>query len=233
MKTVTLIIACAVATSLYAQETGVDANNNVLGAVATFGAAGAGVGGSNVIFNPPKPIDGKVHVFDTWRNNAIIQTTSGMTLRLRDNINLNAKRNVFESKIGTDSVFTFDFTNIEKMVVNNKTYQNVFSPVEGGYRLFEVVAETEDFSIYKDYRIDIKQGNPNPMLAQTNDKYIMKDSYYVKKGKSFKKFKLKKSSFLKLAGGKSDLLEEYASKNRLNFRDEADLEKIASYYGTL
>ena len=154
-------------------------------------------------------------------------------MRLRDNINLNARRNVFESKIGTDSVFTFDFTNIEKMVVNNKTYKNIFSPVEGGYRLVEVVAETDDFAIYKDYKIDIKEGSPNPMLAQQNDKYLMKDSYYVKKGRSFKKFKLKKSSFLKLAGSKADMLEAYADKNDLNFRDEKDLEKIASYYGSL
>lgn len=233
MKKVFLILMCSLGILSYGQRTGVDQNNNVLGAVASFGPDGANVGGSSVIYNPPKPIDGTVHVFKSWDNNAIIQTTSGMTLRLKDNINLNARRNVFESKIGVDSVFTFDFTNIEKMVVNNKTYKNVFSPVEGGYRLFEVVVETKDFAIYKDYRVDIKQGNPNPMLAQTNDKYLMKDTFYVKKGKSFKKFKLKKSSFLKLAGSKADKLEEFASKNKLNFKDNKDLEKIASYYGTL
>ncbi|WP_298351813.1 hypothetical protein [uncultured Dokdonia sp.] len=234
MKKIAIVVMCVLATSLYAQrDDAVDANNNVLGALASYGPDGAGVGGSSVVFNPSRPIDGSVHVFDTWRNNAIIQTTGGMTLRLRDNINLNAKRNVFESKIGRDSVFTFDFTNIEKMVVNNKTYKNIFSPVEGGYRLVEVVAETDDFAIYKDYKIDIKEGNPNPMLAQQNDKYVMKDSYYVKKGRSFKKFKLKKSNFLKLAGKKADQLEAYADKNNFNFRDEKDLEKIASYYGTL
>lgn len=233
MRKIAMVVLCVLATSLYAQKTGVNTNNNVLGAVATYGPDGANVGGASIIFNPSRPIDGTVHVFDTWRNNAIIQTTGGMTLRLRDNINLNAKRNAFESKIGTDSVFTFDFTNIEKMVVNNKTYKNIFSPVEGGYRLVEVVAETGDFAIYKDYKIDIKEGSPNPMLAQKNDKYLMKDSYYVKKGRSFKKFKLKKSNFLKLAGKKADQLEAYADKNNLNFRDEKDLEKIASYYGTL
>lgn len=233
MKNVILIVMTLLVSSLYGQREGVDNNNNVLGAIASFGPDGANVGGSSVIFNPPKPIDGSVYVFKTWDNNAIIQTTNDMTLRLRNNINFNARRNVFESRIGKDSVFTFDFTNIEKMVVNNKTYQNIFSPIEGGYRLVEVVVDTEDFTIYKDYSVDIKEASPNPMLVQKNDKYLMRDSFYVKKGKSFKKFKLKKSNFLKLAGKKSDLLEAFAKKNNLDFKDYADLEKIASYYGTL
>lgn len=233
MKNFVFVFFAVLMSSLTAQETGVNVNNNVLGAVATFGPDGAGVGGTSVIFNPPRPIDGTVYVLDTWNNDAVIETSGGLTLRLRNNINLNAYKNVFESKIGTDSIFTFDFTNIEKMVVNNKTYKNIFSPIDGGYRVYEVVAETDDFSILKDYKVEIKKGNPNPMLAQANDKYLMKDNYYVKTDNSFNKFKLKKSNFLKLAGNKSKMLEDYASKNDLNFRDENDLERIASYYVAL
>ncbi len=211
----------------------VDTNNNILGALATYGPDGINVGGSSLIRNPPKPIDGTVYLFDGWNNNAVLETSKNQKFRLR-NINFNAKRNVFESQIvGTDSIFTFDFTNIEKISVKNRVFKNVYSPVDGGYRVFEVVAETADFEIYKDYTIDIREGNPNPLLARANDKYIMRDSYYVKKGKSFKKFKLKKSDILKVAGKKSEELEKYAKDNNLSFKNERDLRKIASYYATL
>lgn len=233
MKKVMILTLSLLGGVLYAQRTGVSQASNVLASVASFGPDGANVGNGSVIFNPPRPIDGTVYIFDNWKNNAIIETSKGQQLRLRNNLNFNAMRNAFESKMGRDSIFTFDFTSIEKMVVNNKTYKNVYSPVDGGYRIFEVIAENNDFSIYKDYNVDIKEGNPNPMLAQTNDKYMMKDTYYVKKGKSFKKFKMRKSDFLKLAGDKSDNLEAFAKKNKLSFKREEDLEKIATYYSTL
>lgn len=223
----------AVISTSQAQREGLSAVNNVLASVATFGPDGANVGNGAIIFNPPKPIDGTVYIYDDWRNNAVIETSEGRQLRFNNNLNFNARRNAFESKLGKDSIFTFDFTNIKRMVVNNKTFKNVYSPVDGSYRIFEIIVENDQFAIYKDYEIDIKEGNPNPMLAQANDKFVMKDTYYVKKGKSFKKFRMRKSDFLKLAGKKSDDLEAFAKKNNLNFRDEDDLEKIASYYATL
>ena len=61
----------------------------------------------------------------------------------------------------------------------------------------------------------------------------MRDSYYVKKGKSFKRLKLKKSEILKAAGSKSSVVEQYAKDNNLNFKNERDLQKIVSYYRTL
>ena len=233
MKKRMILVLCFATSLAFAQREGISPASNVLASIASFGPDGANVGNGSMIFNPPKPIDGTVYVYDNWRNNAVIETTEGSQLRLRDNLNFNAMKNTFEAKMGRDSIFTFDFTNIEKMVVNNKTYKNVYSPVDGGYRIVEVLAENDDFTIYKDYHIDIKEGNPNPMLARSNDKYIMKDSYYVKKGNSFKRFKMRKSDFLKLAGKKSGDLEAFAKKNNLNFKRESDLEKIASYYSTL
>lgn len=216
----------------YAQA--VDANNNALNALATYGPDGANIGASSIVRNPPRPIDGTVYLFDTWNNNAIVVTTDEKPIRINSTINFNAKRNAFEAKTeDKETIFTFDFTNIDRFVVNNRIFKNIYSPVDGSYRVFEVIAETDDFEIYKDYKIDIREGNPNPLLARANDKYIMRDSYYVKKGKSFKKLKLKKSEILKAAGSKSSVVEQYAKDNNLNFKSERDLQKIVSYYRTL
>lgn len=230
-----IVLVSFVITSIgYAQQNAVDTNNNVLNALATYGPDGANIGASSFVRNPARPIDGTVYLFDSWFNNTlIVTTTQEKPIRLNSNINFNAKRNVFESKIDSETIFTFDFTNIEKVIINNRVFKNVYSPVDGGYRVFEVVAETKDFEIYKDYTIDIREGNPNPLLARANDKYILRDGYYVKKGKSFKRFKLKKSTILEVAGSKSSNLEKYAKDNNLNFKNEQDLQKIASYYRTL
>ncbi len=195
---------------------------------------GANLGELNSISNSiiEREIEGTVYLFDGWTNNAVIVTSKDQKFRLK-NINFNAKENAFESKISQDSLFTFDFANIERIVLKKKTFKNVYSPSDGGYRIYEVIIENKDFEIYKDYAVDIREGNPNPQLGRANDKYIMRDSYYVKKGKSFKKFKLKKSDILKVAGKKSDDIEKYAKDNNLSFKNERDLQKIANYYKTL
>lgn len=218
----------------YSYAQAVDANNNALNALATYGPDGANIGASSIVRNPPRPIDGTVYLFDTWNNRTLILTNSQeKPFELNSNINFNTKLNAFESKIDDETIFTFDFTNINKIIINKRVFKNIYSPVDGGYRIFEVIAESKDFEIYKDYSIDIREGNPNPQLARANDKYLIRDSYYLKKGKSFKKLKLKKSEILKAAGSKSSIIAQYAKDNNLNFKNEKDVQKIVSYYASL
>lgn len=210
----------------------VNANNNSLGALATYGPDGANVGGASLIINPPRNIEGSVYLFENWRNKGVINTDQA-SFGIK-NINFNIQRNAFESQIPyTDSIFTFDFTNIKRMVVNNMSFKNVYSPILGGYKLFEVIAEAGDVAIYRDHYIDIKQGDPNPMLARANDKYIQRDSYFIKNGKSFKRLKFKKSGILKSLGKNGKLLEKYAKENSLSFKDPLDLQKLIEYNETL
>ncbi len=228
-----LLSALAIMTSVitYAQnDQAVSPTNNT---IATIASQGAGYrGGSGVVYNPPRNIDGTVYMFESW-NNKVVISAGDKNFSLR-NANFNAKKNTFESKIqGTDSIFTFDFTNIEKMVVNNRIFKRVFSPVESGYKIYEVVAESGDYAIFKDNYLEVKEGNPNPLLLQTNDKYIFRDSYYVKNSKSFKKLKFKKSSILKSFGNKSSKVEDYAKENKLSFKNINQLQKIISYYDSL
>lgn len=230
-----MIVAVSFVLSMgYGYAQAVDANNNSLNALATYGPDGANIGSSSIVRNPPRPIDGTVYLFESWNNKAIAVTTEGKAIRINSTINFNAKRNAVEAKTDDkETIFTFDFKDIDKFVINNRVFKNVYSPVDGSYRVFEVIAETDDFEIYKNYTIDIREGNPNPLLARANDKYIMRDNYYVKRGKSFKRMKLKKSEILKAAGSKSSVVEQYAKDNNLNFKSEKDLLKIVSYYRTL
>ncbi len=228
----TLIIALLLCTTVVSgQNEGVNPNNNVLIGLTNLGANRAAFGSSSIIRNPKRPIDGTVYLYENWSNYA---TVSSEETKVRlDNLNFNAQRNAFQSKIGKDSLFTFNFRNLNKVVVKNKTFKNVYSPVHQKSRVFEVVTETKDFSIYKDYRIEIKEGNPNPQRGAPNDKYLLRFDYYVSQGESFDKISLKKSKILKLMGDKADKVESYIKSNKLKVKRSGDFAKIIDYYNSL
>lgn len=228
----TLIIALLLCTTIMSgQNEGVNPNNNVLIGLTNLGANRAAFGSSSIIRNPKRPIDGTVYLYEDWSNYA---TVSSEETKVRlDNLNFNAQRNAFQSKIGKDSLFTFNFRNLNKVVVKNKTFKNVYSPIHQKSRVFEVVTETKDFSIYKDYRIEIKEGNPNPQRGAPNDKYLLRFDYYVSQGENFDKISLKKSKILKLMGDKADKVESYIKSNKLKVKKSGDFAKIIDYYNSL
>ncbi|MEP0263819.1 hypothetical protein [Dokdonia sp.] len=228
----TLIVALLLCTPVvFGQNEGVNPNNNVLIGLTNLGANRAAFGSSSIIRNPRKPIDGSVYIYEDWSNNATVSSEE-TTVRL-DNLNFNAQRNAFQSKIGRDTVFTFNFRNLNKVVVKNKTFKNVYSPKHQKSRVFEVVTETKDFTIYKDYRIEIKEGNPNPQRGAANDKYLLRFDYYVSQGENFDKFQLKKSKVLKLMGDKADQVEAYIKTNKLKIKRDNDFAKVITYYNSL
>ncbi len=214
------------------QSEGVDPNNNTLLGIANLGANSSAFGSTSLIRNPRKPIDGTVYLFDTWSNSSIVVSADDKKIRL-NNINFNAQRNTFQSKVNSDSIFTFNFRNLEKVIIKNKTFKNVYSPILKRYRVYEIVAETEEFTILKDYTIDIKEGNPNPQRGSLNDKYVVRDNYFVSKGETFEKFQRKKSKVLKLMGDKASKVGAYAKANKLSYKKDTDFTKIIEYYKNL
>ena len=113
----TLIIALLLCTTVVSgQNEGVNPNNNVLIGLTNLGANRAAFGSSSIIRNPKRPIDGTVYLYEDWSNYA---TVSSEETKVRlDNLNFNAQRNAFQSKIGKDSLFTFNFRNLNKVAVS-------------------------------------------------------------------------------------------------------------------
>lgn len=231
MKRNFVIALCFFSATLLAQGPSANANStaNFLNSIDNQGAS---IGSSSLIRNPSKSIEGSVHLFDDWSNNGVAVVSEDQKISIQK-MNFNVQRNTIESRLNRDSIFTFNVRTLEKIEINNRTFKYIYFPIKEGNRLLEVLGTSKDISIYKDYEIDIKEGNPNPMRGALKDKYIIRDQYYIQNGENFTKFKLKKKSILKVMGDKAALVKEYAEKNKLSFKKESDISKIFSHYDSL
>ena len=187
--------------------------------------------GSTMAFvNPKRRTVGSVHLFDNWNNSGIIITTDNQRFVVR-NINLNVERNVFEAKTEDgESIFTFNFNNIDRFVINNKVYKNFY--YDDDNRVYELIYESDDFILMKGHKVEMIEGSANPMVNRKFDKWVKKYSYYVKQGDEIKPLKLKKKKILKLVGGDEEraaMIEEYVEKNRLSYKNENDLKQVLEF----
>ena len=186
-------------------------------------------GSATYFVNPPRDIEGSVHLFDSWNNTAVIFTKDEQQFKLK-NINLNIERHTFESKIARDTLFTFNFNNIDKFVVNNKIYRNYYWDDDN--RVYEVIYDGKDFQVLKGFKLEIIEGSANPMMNRKNDKFAKKEAYLIRQDGKIKPFRLSKGRVMKLFKGdeeKSNELLEFVKENKLSFKKEYDIRKILEY----
>ncbi|MBT8268335.1 MAG: hypothetical protein KJN59_03855, partial [Bacteroidia bacterium] len=149
---------------------------------------------------------------------------------LMKNINLNLQRHTFESKIAQDTLFTFNFNNIDKFVVNNKVYRNYYWDDDN--RVYEVIYDGKDYQVIKGFKLEIIEGSANPMLNRRSDKYAKKEAYYIRKEGKIKPFRLSKGRIMKLFKSdeeKSKELLQFVRENKLSFKKEYDIRRLLEF----
>lgn len=174
--------------------------------------------------NPKRQTEGSFYLFDTWKNTAIIETKDNKKFKLR-NINIDLRRNSFQSRIDNDSIFTFNLNNIEKFIINDRIFKNVF--YDGGKRVYQVVYESDAYSILKAYDVKLISGSPNPMVNRMRDKYVRKESYFLMQDNKVKPFRLSKRKIHTLIGDQTKVaeLDAYMKKYKLSYKKELDVQK--------
>lgn len=220
-----LIILLSVNLSLSQSNSQTDFRSALTGKSANFG--------SSFFYNQPnKVILGSTYLFDEWNNDGEIQTVTGERFLVR-NINLNLSRNAFEAKVNdNDSIFSFNFNNIKQIVINGKSYKNYYFNEEN--RVYELIYSNENFSILKGFSVKLVTGSGNPMVNRSNDKYVKKESYFIRdaEDKSIQKFKLNKRSLGKLFSNKDldlERIERFSSSKRISFKDEEDVIQLLKF----
>lgn len=202
MKKLFLLIAVVSVSTLVAQTNRTDPNgSNISQNLYLAANSNNNFGASTVFFNPEKKAEGSVRLFKNWDNSAVIHSNDGQRFSL-NNINLNLERNTFESRVGQDSLFTFNFNNIKKIVVNGKVFKSYYNGGEN--RVFQEVYSSPDFDILRGYKVTLVKGSANPMLNRSTDKYVKKEFYYLRQNDIITDFKLKKKNVANLIGGDQD-----------------------------
>ena len=189
--------------------------------------------GTSFFYNQPsKVILGSAYLFDEWNNDGEIQTLTGERFLVR-NINLNISRNAFEAKVNdNDSIFSFNFNNIKQIIINGKYYKNYFYNEDN--RVYELVYSGKTFSILKGFTVKLVTGSGNPMVNRSNDKYVKKESYFIRSTdkKTIESFKMNKKSLIKLfEKNLKDVsrIQVFIDSGNLSYKDEKDVIKMLEF----
>ena len=189
--------------------------------------------GTSFFYNQPsKVILGSAYLFDEWNNDGEIQTLTGERFLVR-NINLNISRNAFEAKINdNDSIFSFNFNNIKQIIINGKYYKNYFNNEDN--RVYELVYSGKTFSILKGFTVKLVTGSGNPMVNRSNDKYVKKESYFIRSNdkKTIESFKMNKRSLNKLfENNLKDVsrIQAFIDSSNLSYKDEKDVIRMLEF----
>ena len=192
-------------------------------------------GSSMTFYNPKRFTEGTYHLFESWNNTAAIYTLSDEKLLVK-RINLNLKRNSFEAKMNdSDSIFSFTFNNIKKIVINNKIYKNFY--YDNDNRVYEMLFDSDKFKFMKGFKVKVISGSANPMVNRPNDKYVRGEEYFLMIDGSISPVKKLKKKFiyklLKLNNLNSSLLDNYIELNGLSLKKEADIVKLLDYFNSI
>jgi len=189
--------------------------------------------GTSFFYNQPnKVVLGSAYLFDEWNNDGEIQTLTGERFLIR-NINLNISRNSFEAKINdNDSIFSFNFNNIKKIIINDRSYVNYFYNEDN--RVYELVYGGQSFTILKGFSVKLVTSSGNPMVNRSNDKYVKKESYFIRSedDKIINSFKFNKRSLNKLfEKSKKDVsrITAYIESSNLSYKNEDDVIRMLEF----
>ena len=180
--------------------------------------------------NPPNKLKGSYLLFEDWDHLGIIKTTRDKSFKI-ENINFNIKDNRYESKVGNDFVYVFDLENVDYLLIDYRKFKSYNLPEDDANVIMEVIVDHSAFTLLKKYKIDIKIGEAHPlMLEPTTDEYIIKSSYYIKRGDNVEKFKLSKKNINDLIGAdKRKALSKYVKSNKLSYKRDKDVNQMLTY----
>ena len=91
-----------------------------------------------------------------------------------------------------------------------------------------------DFTILKGFSVKLVTGSGNPMVNRSNDKYVKKESYFIRSGENnmIESFKLSKRSLNKLFENSSmdvNRILAYIDSSNLSYKDESDVIKMLEF----
>lgn len=181
---------------------------------------------------PSKKTEGSSLLFEDWDTKGTI--VLGDKKYNIKNLNYDIKKEQFLTRINQDSIFVFDFNNIDKIILNGRTFKQIYDTKNNETNIYEVIFEDENLSLLKNYYVYVVAASPDPMLNRPNDKIKTISSYILYKNKFMEPFKWNKRSILGLVDeDNKDQFEKYFKKNNLSYKEESDVSKVLTYFSKI
>lgn len=171
--------------------------------------------------------DGSIYLFDDWVSKGYV--VAGDKKFVFPKMNYDVRQGALVSKFTKDSIFNIGRSGYDVALVNGMVFKSLYNPARGGNVMYQVIYEGPDYSLVKEFSIEIKESDPNPMVNRSRRKIIKKEHYYKMEGARFTKFKPNKKAISQLAGDKAKDLLSYAKKAKLSIKDDAELVKILDH----
>ncbi len=239
-KTILLLASIFLAHSSYSQDDDVTfvTNTGLQSSVQSFiNSAPLSQGSGLWVRSAPTSSDilGSMYLFDNWTTQATLLTDTGKSFTIT-NLNYDTKTNRFVSKMGLDSVFVFNPTDLKEVLVNKKKYKRFPSIVNNfDFSYYNITARVKSAYILKESKKILRDGVLNKLTQKkSKSKYISSSKYYYYNNEKFTELVLKKKTVLALLDAdKRKSVKKYAKKKSLSFKKDEDLKEILNYYNKL
>ncbi|MGK7392399.1 MAG: hypothetical protein ACNS60_18740 [Candidatus Cyclobacteriaceae bacterium M2_1C_046] len=179
-----------------------------------------------------KSIDGHPYILKDWIPGTIT-FSDGKTVDV-EFMNFNIHIDKISYKKGDKEYNTADQLDIERFTVGDKAF--IYSLSEKGKKpeAFELLTDG-DVKLLKKHYTDISKGKAsNGYNDATNDRFILLETYYYKKGDlPAVEFKNKDKEVLVILSDEKETVDDYMDDNKLNSRKEEDLKKVFEYYNSI
>ena len=181
---------------------------------------------------------GSNYLFNNWLNSASIYTIDKKDYKI-SGINFNVKNNRFEARISDvskeDSTFVFNSNYIDRVVVGQREFVKKEVVDKRTNYFVEIVHQGYKISLLKLYSTRVILGASDPMTKEkmSDDKIVIKSTYYIERNSQLEETKLNKYSILKLMSDKKSEVKGFLKDNKVSFRHEEDVKKIFVYYNSI
>ena len=224
-KAIVLLILILTVVPVFAQEDDTNPINTTRQGFGQF----EGINMSLGFVNAKRITEGSAYYFDNWNTKGTIYLKEEGRVKL-EKVNINLYDNKLEAIYDDNNVFTFDSDNLVKIVINDKVFRTF--EINNELKILELVFN-EQFSIYRYYSVDYRQGHANPMLSRKTNKYIKKAKYYLYGDNGelawLKTSKKHLANLLQSDKVSEDSILEFIKDNKLSLNDETDLIKVFEF----
>lgn len=154
-------------------------------------------------------------------------------------IRFNAHTNVMEYKKNSEDLILIKKDNTLIEFNNGKTYELISIKDKKNTEnetYLALIKKTENVSIYKFEKIIFIEARPAANTYDTGAPAEYKrssDTFYIKIGDVVSELPTKQKEYIKLFPGKEAQIKEYFKSNKINFKDDADLIKFATFLNSI